>query len=235
MEKDYEQRIINLLKKADSVAGTPEEDVFRAKAMELIAKYNFDAAKLRDKSQGRAEIICKTWQPVGHHIKSQISLYNVLCLNHSCQAIQLSGRGVKPYLKVYGTEESVQQVDWLYGILWPNALSQTLAQKPDWPGYTKGDVTVYRRSFLYGFIGTIKKRLEEANATAKNDDAGTGLILMDDFRRAQAKLKEEHPDARAASSQRQVNGEAMGRGKIAGARSDIGQTRVQNTRRAIGA
>lgn len=232
MEKDYEQRVINLLKKADSVAGTPEEDVFRAKAMELIAKYNFDAAALRDKSQGKSEIIFKEFHPKGHHVKSQIMLYAALGKNHSCMVMQL---GNTQTIKIYGTAESIQQIEWLFGILWPSALSQALAARPDWPNYTKGDVTVYRRSFLLGFISTVSRRLEEANKKAEEESHGAGLVLMDDFRRAEAKLREDHPNVVNQKTSRRVHEGAMGQGQMAGARSDIGQTRIKNTRRAIGA
>lgn len=232
MEKDYEQRVINLLKKADSVAGTPEEDVFRAKAMELIAKYNFDAAALRDKSQGKSEIIFKEVRPTGHHVKSQIMLYAALGNNHSCMVMQMGNTKV---LKIYGTAESIQQVEWLFGILWPSALTQALAARPDWPNYTKGDVTVYRRSFLLGFISTVSKRLEEANKKAEEESHGAGLVLMDDYRRAEAKLREDHPNVVNQKTSRRIHEGAMGQGQMAGARSDIGQTRIKNNRRAIGA
>lgn len=232
MEKDFEQRVINLLKKADSVAGTPEEDAFRAKAMELIAKYNFDAATIRDKSQDKSEIIYKMITPKGHHVKSQINLYAALCQEHSVVVIQL---GRSNTLKMYGTEEGIQQVEWLYSILWPNALTQALKVKPSWENYTKGEVTVARRSFLYGFIIEVRNRLREANKRVEEESHGAGLILMDDFRRAQAKLKEDHPNVVNQKTSRQVNGEAMANGTAAGKRSDIGQTRIKNTTRAIGA
>lgn len=232
MEKDYEQRVINLLKKADSVAGTPEEDVFRAKAMELIAKYNFDAAALRDKSQGKSDIISKEFQPSGHHVKSQIMLYAALGQCHSCMVMQLGNTKI---LKIYGTAEAIQQVEWLFGILWPSALSQTLGLWPDHPNYTKGDVTVYRRSFLLGFTATIRDRLKEANKRAEEESHGAGLVLMDDFRRAEAKLREDHPNVVNQKTSRRIHEGAMGQGQMAGARSDIGQTRIKNNRRAIGA
>lgn len=232
MEKDYEQRVINLLKKADSVAGTPEEAAFRAKAMELIAKYNFDAATLRDKSQGKSEIISKMITPKGHHIKSQIILYAALAQAHSVIVIQLNKSNT---LKFYGTEDGIRQIEWLYSILWPNALVQALAVTPDWPNYTKGDVTVARRSFLYGFVIEIRNRLQEANRHAEEESHGAGLVLMDDFRRAQAKLEEDHPNTKRQKTNRQVNGQAMANGSAAGRRSDIGQTRIKNTTRAIGA
>lgn len=232
MNKDYEQRVVNLLKKADSVAGTPEEDAFRAKAMELIAKYNFDAAALRDKSQGKSDIIVKLISPKGHHIKSQVMLYSALAQEHSCLVIQLSR---SHDIKIYGTEEAIQQIEWLYGILWPSALTQALAVKPEWEGFTKGDVTVARRSFFYGFILSIRNRLREANSRAKEESHGAGLVLMDDFRRAQAKVEEDYPNAKRQNSSRQIDGQAMAKGKAAGQRSDIGQTRIKNTTRAIGA
>lgn len=231
MNKDYEQRVVNLLKQADDRAGTPEGDVFRAKAMELIAKYNFDAATLRDKSQGKAEIITEMVTPTGHHIKSQILLWAAIAQSHSVLVIQLHRSNT---LKMYGTEEAIQQVRWLFGILWPSALTQTLATKPDWPNYTKGDVTVHRRSFLLGFIYSVRDRLKEANKKAEEESHGAGLILMDDFRRAQAKLAEDHPDAKTGKTSRRVDHGAMDRGIAAGKRTDIGQTRVGNSRRAIG-
>lgn len=234
MNKDYEQRVINLLKKADSVAGTPEETAFRAKAMELIAKYNFDAASLRDKSQGKAEIITWEVRPKGHHIKSQIMLYTVLSKNHSAIPIQVMGTE-SVLIRIYGTEDSISQIKWLFSILWPSALSQALAVRPDWHPYTKGDVTVARRSFFYGFISEINERLKEANDHAEEEDHGAGLVLMDDFRRAQEKVNQDFPNAKTMKSSRQVNEEAMANGRSAGRRTDIGQTRIKNTTRAIGA
>lgn len=231
MNKDYEQRVVNLIKKADSVAGTPEEQAFRAKALELIAKYNLSEASLRDKSQGKLAITDRVKSFVKqHHMTSQVLLYSVIAKAQGCHCIQ-TANGV---IRVFGTEQALDQVDWVYGLIWPSALSQTLAQRP--PGNpSRGDVTIHRKSFLYGFVISIKERLDEAAPKGEDERSEGALVLLDDAKRAEEEMRKAYPNARRANSSRTIHEGAAEQGMAAGRNVNMGQTGVRGGRRAIGA
>lgn len=228
MKRDIEQTVVNLLKKAESVAGTPEEQTFKAKAMELIAKYNFDEARLRDTSQGKAEIVCEEIVFTGHHVKSQCNMFYYVAEALGCKAIQISSTTIE----VFGTESAVDQADWLFNLVWFPALTQVMD-----PNATRhlgrGEKTVWRRNFLQGYTASISRRIRDAYnkayADANNDAGGkseAGLVLLDEAKRSRDAMLKSHPDAVVKRSNSRANYGALLSGSNAAQRSDIGQSRM---------
>lgn len=231
MKKNTQQTIANLLRKADSVAGTPEEKAFRQKALELMAKYNFDEATVRSKTNDKAQIICDEIEFSGTYIDSQQTLFHVIANHFGCKVISLDNKTIE----VFGTESAVEQVDWLFDLLWIQALSGCLnGNIPDW--YSGPEKTKWRKSFLHGFILDIRDRFAEITRKAKNDDSQKAgqLVLLDDAARAWDALKSMHPNVRTVNRRRSYNASGMAAGSKAARNSDIGQGRVAG-QRAIGA
>lgn len=232
MKKNTQQTIANLLRKADSVAGTPEEAAFRAKALELMSKYNFDEAAVR-KTSDESQIICDEIEFSGAYIQSQKDLFQVISNHFGCQVIHLS----KDTIEVFGVESAVEQADWLFDLLWVQALGQCLNAK-DGNRLYGADKTRWRKSFLHGFVMEVKARFAEIAREASKSENGPSkegqLVILDDAKRAFEALKAMHPGVRSSTSRRTVNANAAAAGRSSARNSDIGQGRVAG-QRAIGA
>lgn len=232
MRRDIKDTVRKLLAKAESVAGTPEEQVFKAKAMELIAKNNIDEAELRSKSDSKSEIVSDEVDFTGHHIKMQMTLMNNIAAALGCSMIRVG----KNKAFVYGTEDSLDQVDWLFGMLWSNAIIRAMDPK-NTAHLNRGQTTTWRRSFLIGFTTEVASRIKQAyrkQSQDTGDSKGAALVLADDARRAEQALRAEF-GGQTRESKLSGAGDlsAFGAGVSHGRNSDIGQSRMSGAK-AIG-
>lgn len=226
MSDDRIDRIRKLLAQADSVAGTPEADIFNQKAFELIAKYGVDEAEVRRVSgSGPAEIIVYEIEISGAYKVDRGLLFNALAGALHCSSIRVSKSDRR---KVFGTAANIERLKLLFALL----SVQMNAGAAKVKGVSASSTSRARRSWMLGFIHAVSTRLEVAEKDAAYDIVGSDLVHVNDADRAAAALRLEYPNIRQLKVRRNVDGRAHADGANAGGRADIGNARM-SSRRAL--
>lgn len=218
------EKVRKLIAQADSVAGTPEADIFQAKAMELMAKYQIDQAMLRgadDRTQAVAQIV----ELSGRYVDMQLVLLHSLSRANWCSLVQLDKRR----LHLFGMPGHVETTLFLFRQLVASMGAQAAKARPPYPVEHSGELRVYRRSFMRGFASEVGSRLRAAQRVNREATAGGErgeLVLVSDAKKAEAAMRAQYPRLRTARSSGRVDAYGAQAGKAAGSRADIGQSRV---------
>ena len=230
-------RIAKLLAQADDRAGTPEGDVFQAKAFELMAQYDIEEAQARHgvRVQADAEGRCVVIR--GKYAETQMMLLNAIAMESYCQVIKTAN----DTCWVYGMATHLDNVETLFARLVPSMLAQAGKARPSYPVRDSGELRVFRRSFMRGFAAEVRDRLQVARreAEARNRDAdgsaGAGaLVLVDDAQRAQVALRKAHPRVRQTRSAARSDHGGTFQGRQAGAKANLGRSAgLAGSRRAL--
>lgn len=227
-------KVRKLLNQAADREGTPEGDVFRDKAFELIARYGLDPDRLGDPRDAGAAMTVREFAMSGAYQRQQILLLHVLATSLHCEMVHVGRRGAD-LGTVIGVARHVERVQLLFSVLCPHMLAGAARLR-------SGDSAVtarWRRSFMAGFASAVGERLRAREAGAAAEAAaGTGgsaaLVLRDDARRAREELHRRYPYLRRMSSRARLDGDAYRHGAAAGNRTDLGDPRM-GSRRALGA
>ena len=227
-ENKVKQRLKKLLNQARDREGTPEGDVFYARAFELMAEYGYEQRDIDGPDP--AEVGRRTYEFAGAYTEMQANLLLTIATALHCtgfsQRVYNSTR-MKDAV-IFGCERHLERVDMLYSLLLPAMLAD--AQKVRATSWGESAV-VRRRSFMSGFAASIGARLAQAEKTVQESDGEYGLVLIDDFQKATAArddfATEQGYCLGSYSSKRSFDADAFTQGHLAGQRSDIGQTRVQ--------
>ncbi len=226
-EDKIKQRVQKLLNQARDREGTPEGDVFYARAFELMAQYGYEQRDIDGPEP--SEVGQRAYEFTGSYTEMQANLLLAIAAALHCtgfsQRVYNSTR-MKDAV-IFGCMRHLERVDMLYSLLLPVMLAD--AQKVRATSWGESAV-VRRRSFMSGFAASIGARLSQAERTVEESDGEYGLVLVDDFQKAT-----EARDNFAAeqgfllgnyASKRSFDADAFSQGHAAGQRSDIGQTRV---------
>ncbi|WP_051164442.1 DUF2786 domain-containing protein [Nocardia testacea] len=233
--QDMLDKVRKLLAKAESVAGTPEADVLNAKAFELIAKYGIDETAARQRAgEGPASIEVADFVISGQYQREQTYLLHLLAKALHCSPLwdaANSAYGTRRNL-VYGTAGHIERLRIVYAMLMPQMLAGAARVRP--PADAQVGVKAYRMSWMRGFYGTVESRLRKAESRASEaSEPGTALVLVDDYKRAEAAMESSSDDIRSTRSRSRHSAAAAALGAAAGERVNLGQTGVAG-RLAIG-
>ena len=196
--RKMQRKVAKLLRQAESVAGTPEEAVFHARAFELIAKYGIDLATVErdrrglDASAKIPDAIKWTVMIDGKYVPQQGLLLFGLIQTLHCELVYYAYPDRYP-VEGYGVRRQIHRIQALWEILQPQAVRLVETARP--PGNpTAGETRRYRRSWIAGFAARVRERLEEQEARAiESADAGALVIYHDDARRALVARQKDYP------------------------------------------
>ncbi|KAB1502395.1 DUF2786 domain-containing protein [Corynebacterium sp. 320] len=231
-------KVAKLLRQAQDRQGTPEGDVFEAKAFELMAKYGVEASQL-DKGNER-QAIRKDINFTGSYSDLQFRLLLSIASILHCRTVryhQYNKRTVKRAV-LFGLPHHIDRVTILFDILNP----QMIAGAKNHGDQLWADAVHTRRakrSWMLGFIEKIHSRLYDIEAQHTADygrDGQSGdLVLLDDARAADLLAQEHFPFLKTSRfrSQSQVDPHAFTKGYKTGEMMDLGQTRVHRRRRSL--
>ncbi|WP_280186312.1 MULTISPECIES: DUF2786 domain-containing protein [Nocardia] len=231
---DMLDKVRKLLAQAENVAGTPEADVFNAKAFELIAKYGIDETAAREQSgRGPAPIEMVEFLITGQYQTQQAALLHVLAKALHCAPLsdgRIPGRNNQ---LVYGTTGHIERLRVLFATLMPQMLAGAARVRPH-QGARVG-TKAYRTSWMRGFAATVDERLTAAeNNAATESEPGTALVLVNDSKRAVAAMHDEFGgQIKKTVSRVRHDNAAAAAGAAAARRVNLGQTGL-NGRRALG-
>ncbi|WP_216694260.1 DUF2786 domain-containing protein [Dietzia psychralcaliphila] len=227
-------RVRKLFAKAESVAGTPEAEVFLERAYGLLAKYGVDEALARSGPDAQpTEVVVLDHVVTGKYQPDQVGLVASLAAAMHCRAVTSTrGDGAK-VVHIVGVRRHVERVGMLAGGLTGVMLAAAARQRPG-PGVSP---VTHRKSFMTGFAFEVGRRLAAAERGAvadSGDAAGAGLVLRSDAQRADSELRLRFPSA-VRGARRRVGTSGIEEGRRVGGSVDLGQSRFGGGRRQLGA
>ncbi|MFD6468693.1 DUF2786 domain-containing protein [Streptomyces goshikiensis] len=220
-----------LAKAENSAVSEAEADLYRARAMEMMAKYGVDSALLSDGQPSRDGITDTYVDLPNPWSMSRVRLMCFIAQSVGCQAIYQQGRAVEGggrRVHVIGFESDVQRAEILYTSLLLQMLNGLNRQVVP---FGVRSAKAWRNSWQLGFIERVVERLEAieqaARAAASGETSATGrsgeLVLADRAAMVDAACRKEHPRTRTQGGT--YTGSGYGDGAAAGNRADIGGTR----------
>lgn len=158
------RRIRGLLDKAEATDVEAEQEVFFAKASDLMARYRIDNAMVeasRPKAD-RGEVIARDVNlGSGPYVMARLDLIGAVARSFGCRTLTRTGWNGRVAI-IHGFESDVATVEVLYTSLLVQA---TRAMKAT-PVPTGDHGTPFRRTFISAFAGRVEERLAERNAEA---------------------------------------------------------------------
>ncbi|HVB41969.1 MAG TPA: DUF2786 domain-containing protein [Streptosporangiaceae bacterium] len=213
-----------LLAKASDPGVTPEEaESYRAKALELAARYSLDDALLAHGKVQRGKPIVKEFfvypsdTPAhGPGVRAQVRLLTAIAGRLRCHTVEFVDRD-GAIIDVFGYPGDVEAAGVLFASLSLQAVAAVLnAEVP-----AGKDPAAFRRGVMHGFTEHVAERL--APPPAEVTKPGVELVLRDRQDEVIAARNERFPDSVPIRRGRPVvSGEGLAAGRAAGAAADIG-------------
>ncbi|ASW31423.1 hypothetical protein SEA_LOKK_79 [Mycobacterium phage Lokk] len=210
--------VAKLLRQAEDTAGTPEGDVFQAKAFEVMAKYGIEQAEIDAANQGLdtssiPDAVRWSWTFTGKYVAQQALLLNNLVQALHGKAVLSTNRGTKEQtLIVFAVPRHLERIQFLWDILRPQMLRLVDTVRPEGgftPRYkydyrtgdykaksTSGQLKSYRRAWIAGFGQAVGDRVRAEEAKALEGAGGALVLYRDDKSRAEVALRQAFPRVR---------------------------------------
>ncbi|MBV9026404.1 MAG: DUF2786 domain-containing protein [Streptomycetaceae bacterium] len=225
-------KIRALLDKANDEATTLEEaETYRGKAFELMAKYGIEQALLNearpgsDKPADRLITLDNPWA------REKAHLANGLAKALRCELIMVPRKDGNPghAVHVFGYASDLERLDMLFTSL----LLQMFGELARTPVPANDTPRAFRRSWILGFAAKVSARVREAEQHARNEATtaatvsgrSTDLVLADRKAVVTRAFHDAYP-RRRSGGRTTMTGRGYGAGKAAGARADIGGSRI---------
>ncbi|MYW96018.1 DUF2786 domain-containing protein [Amycolatopsis rubida] len=245
------ERVQKLLAKAEDSAATPEEaQIFAAKAAELIAKHNLDAATVRHREGKRPEQIRLLEFEVsgqGWHGKARASLVYSVAEAHGCSVCTMGNlmNGKPRWVLIMGPAATLKALELLLPSILLQAETQGMAAARAHMDERKGkfdtpaNANIERRTFFRSYLpaygaGVAEKIVRSREAMAEKVKGKAGeLVLVTDAERTKAAFEKRYPDLKfGREDKHNIAGAVAGRRD--GRNADTGQAKVgKDSRTAV--
>ncbi len=232
--------IRKLLAKAERAATTDEAEAYNTKAAELMARHGVDAAMVAAADGESRDVIGSRRIAVTDPYSTEKStLANAIAQAMRCQVVRHPGprRGQTVAVTVVGFESDLRRVDVTFTSLLLQATRSVVRQRPEWSGES---TAAFRRTWWNGFSAEVSRRLSAAErAAASAYDAAVpeggsraALVLADRGAVVKQAFAAQFPNLRKGQ-QRRLSGSGYRAGVEAGRRADVGNARLDTTKRAL--
>ncbi|AOZ61324.1 hypothetical protein SEA_DARTHPHADER_84 [Mycobacterium phage DarthPhader] len=225
--------VAKLLRQAEDTAGTPEGDIFQAKAFEVMAKYGIEQAQVDAAARGMDNSAIPnaerwSWTFRGKYVAQQaLLLNNIVVALHGKAVISTSRHTREQTLIVFAVPRHLERIKFLWDILHPQMLRLVETVRPAEAMYagmtydyrtgsykkksTAGQLKSYRRGWIAGFGNAVGERIRTEEAKALEGAGGALVLYRDDKARAEVALREAFPRmGRARTSRIDPSGYAHG-------------------------
>lgn len=240
------EKVMKLLAKAERTDNENERDAYNAAAHRLILENEIDEASLLAAGKERVEkITYKAYVHKGAHQKAwsymTFRIADALGLKTVTSTITAErGVAARKTVYVYGFESDLNTFDLLLASL---TLQETHAVWTDWKNHRQNawntDQTAanrFKKAHILAFGIKVAERIVELKREINREKvvpgSSTALVLVDKAKQVENFFNAVHPSLRKGRAIRVKSGAGYGAGRNAGARADIGQGRVSNSRRA---
>ncbi|AXH48857.1 hypothetical protein SEA_STEAMY_83 [Mycobacterium phage Steamy] len=207
--------VAKLLRQAEGAEGTPEGEVFQAKAFEVMAKYGIEQAQVEAAQRGMDTTAIPnaerwSWTFKGKYVAQQaLLLNNIVTALHGKAVLSTSRHTKEQTLIVFAVPRHLERIKFLWDILSPQMLRLVETVRPAEEmnaGYkfdyrtgeykkrsTAGQLKSYRRGWIAGFGNAVGVRIRAEEAKALEGAGGALVLYRDDKSRAEVALKEAFP------------------------------------------
>lgn len=232
------QKVEKLLTKAESTEFPEEAEALISKAQALMLEHQIHEAQLRlNGNQPEEKVTSKFFHVSNPYLKEKAGLWLTVAEANGCTLLYLRGNwdNNDGGVEVYGTPTDIEFVGQLgqsLTIQMASALEKFVAthQKPSYAS-TVG----WKKSFLYGYKSSIRKRLEEVTQEGVEEVSSEVLpVLVSRKEKAEEFMENQYPNLTASTSEFTGSSSAFSRGAQAGQEASLGQTAVGG-RGALGA
>lgn len=222
----------------------PEREASQKLAFELLEKYSIDQAMLDAAGPKQEKIIKRMFDlSEGYRHEKAMLLYHIGTV-YDMKGVMHGGMRAPHSLTLLGYESDMAAVDLLFtSLLLQQSRALSAEKTPYW--LERGEVAVWKRSFMKGFTDQVYARLRSARERAKADrdrangqsgqasaSASTELVLTSRKNAIEAEYDAVFTGVKKAKrAQRSTYRDALQGGRAAGARADIGGTKLGKTRR----
>jgi hypothetical protein len=228
-------KVRNLLSLAENAGTVAEAETARERAEAMMLRHSIDAARLHTTNPSQAEAItaCDLTIAAPYAKQKSCILTAVIEVNR-VRAVSNSrslAEGMSATLVGYPSD--LHRATMLFTSLLLQASRDVMTARPaakPYPYRTEG-VNSYRASWLLGFASEVRDRLTrlhrqqaEAADAERAGGPGTEVILADRAAAVDARFAELFGDTRRGKARSSGSGRRAG--AAAGARADLGQTRV---------
>lgn len=230
MEK-IESKIEALFSKAASTEFEAERESLISKALELAAKYGLEAHAIRSKSHPDERPTVRELYVKAPYMEQKIQLLQVLSVRQGCRVLVTTrgGRRLTGKTQIIGYKQDSEIVEVLYESLKNQAVLEMMRQAKEQPSYV--DLKRFKKSFLYGYILGVDSKFKEIDKLNELSDSSKGLVL--DRSQKVDELANELSGGKRKSSSPTLDAKAYHSGKSSGSNSDLGLSRIGNSRRAL--
>lgn len=217
-----------LLAKAESSDHEAERDAFINGAQRLMTKYAIDEAMLRqanDVADVVVEHIIINLDEIKYS-KAVMQLIWGISNANNCKAIATHKNGKQrgfAFCTVFGSPAMLELVGMLVTSL--HKQMELAIRNADIPEHIHGKT--FKNNFCRAFAATITERLQSAKAeTLRGETKSAELVLVDEAKRADEKMREEFPDVVTRGDSFRPNADGYGQGRQAGMNASLSRGEI---------
>ncbi|MGW5877840.1 DUF2786 domain-containing protein [Nocardiopsis terrae] len=226
------RKVRSMLAMAEDPSVTEAEAAaFTAKAMKWISEYGIDMAVATAKEPTNDTLTDKQVILPGPRAMAKATLFCLVADAMRCKALRLPKRrgtsdGTQA-VHVFGYASDIERFTLVYASLELQMMNGLARVTPP----PQASARRYKRSWCMGFANRVAERIEALERTAQQEavpqeaQRSTELVLMDRNRAVQERVASEYE--RTVTRRTSVLASGYGEGAAAGARADIGQTRLR--------
>ncbi|GAA1466259.1 DUF2786 domain-containing protein [Nocardiopsis exhalans] len=232
------RKVRSMLAMAEDPSVTEAEaEAFTAKAMKWISEYGIDMAVATAKQPTSDILTDKQVTLPGPRAMAKANLFCLVADAMRCKALRIpkrrgQGDGTQT-VHIFGYASDIERFTLVHASL-ELQMMNGLAQVTPPP---RASARKYKTAWCVGFANRVAERIESLEKTAQQEavpqeaQRSTELVLMDRNRAVQQRVASEYE--RTVTRRTSVLSSGYGAGAAAGARADIGQSRLSD-RAALG-
>lgn len=232
------ETVRKLLAKADDPAcSANEREAIMDKVTQLMVTYSIEQAMLdsSDKDKRDEKPTNVQFKFKAPYVGENMLILSGLARVFGCKAIRVGDN----FMRIFGFNSDIERVYLLYASLSLQMMTALQQAQADKPKYVHGKT--YNSNFVKGFAREVVAKVSLAYTKAKNEarnsstGSGMDIVLADRKQLVDMALNEAFPHTKPITLSGKPNGyEGYTQGKAAGARADVGSSRIGSSRREIG-
>jgi hypothetical protein len=226
------RKVRSMLAMAEDPSVTEAEAAaFTAKAMKWISQFGIDMAVATATEPARDTLTDKQITIPGPRAMAKATLFCLVADAMRCKALRIpKQRGTSDgtqAVHVFGYASDIERFRLVYASLELQMMNGLAKVTPP----PRASARRYRTAWCVGFANRVAERIEALERTAQQEavpqeaQRSTELVLIDRNRAVQQRVAREYE--RTVTRRTSVLASGYGQGAAAGARADIGQTRLR--------
>lgn len=215
-------KIRKLMNQAKDTEGSPESEVFQAKALDLLARYGLTETDVADADKDMSEHVIVTFDtPKFYRIQHQALLAHV---GKALGVYVVRYTGIETNI-LSGTVRNIERLKILFETLSLHVTAGASKVK----GMGGVSTQSMRKSYWHGYSMRIAERIQEMENRVHEElrETGAALVPVNEYEKAMKAMKTQYK-VQTSSSRQRIYNEGYSAGEERANSADIGQSKVQN-------